>query len=49
MLTQRDPLSDRVHLAMPAVAGLDLAGVIAGAARRFGRRRAAAPQTPRGV
>jgi squalene synthase HpnC len=49
MLTQRDPLSDRVHLAMPAVAGLTLAGVIAGASRRFGRRRAAAPQTPRGV
>jgi hydroxysqualene synthase len=48
MLMQRDPLSDRVHLAMPAVAGLTLAGVISGASRRFDRRRAAA-QKPRGV
>ncbi len=49
LLKRRDPLSDRVHLAMPAVAGLTFAGVLSGAARRFGRRRTAVPQTPRGV
>jgi hydroxysqualene synthase len=49
LLMRRDPLRDRVHLSTPAVAGLTLAGVISGAGRRFGRRRAAAPQKPRGV
>ena len=49
LLMTRDPLSERVHLGMPAVAGLTLAGVLIGTARRFGRRRSVAPQKPRGV
>jgi len=49
ILMTRDPLSDRVHLAVPAAAGLTLAGVLAGASRRLGRRRSAAAQKPRGV
>jgi hydroxysqualene synthase len=48
-LQKRDPLCDRVHLAVPAVAGWTLAGVLAGAARRAGRRRTNAAQKPRGV
>jgi hydroxysqualene synthase len=49
ILQARDPLCDRVHLAAPAVAGWTLAGVLAGASRRIGRRRANAAQKPRGV
>jgi len=49
ILQVRDPLCDRVHLAAPAVAGWTLAGVLAGASRRVGRRRANAAQKPRGV
>jgi hydroxysqualene synthase len=49
MLQARDPLFERVHLAVPAVAGWTLAGVLAGAARRIGRRRTDAAQKPRGV
>jgi squalene synthase HpnC len=49
MLQTRDPLSERVHLAAPTVAGWTLAGVLAGAARRVGRRRTNAAQKPRGV
>jgi squalene synthase HpnC len=49
ILQKRDPLSERVHLATPAVAGWTLAGVLAGAARRVGRRRTHAAQKPRGV
>ena len=49
ILQERDPLCDRVHLAVPAVAGWTLAGVLAGASRRPGRRRANAAQKPRGV
>jgi len=48
ILQKRDPLSERVHLAIPAVAGWTLAGVLAGASRRVGRRANAA-QKPRGV
>jgi squalene synthase HpnC len=48
ILQARDPLCDRVHLAVPAVAGWTLAGVLAGASRRVGRRANAA-QKPRGV
>jgi hydroxysqualene synthase len=40
MLMQRDPLRDRVHLGAPAVAGLTLAGILSGTARRLGRRPA---------
>jgi len=49
LLQTRDPLSDHVHLAMPAVAGWTLTGMLAGAARRVGRRRTNAAQKPRGV
>jgi hypothetical protein len=49
LLTQRDPLHDRVHLSKPAIAGLTLAGVISGAFRRLGGRAAVTTQTPRGA
>jgi phytoene/squalene synthetase len=49
VLQKRDPLSERVHLAVPAVAGWTLAGVLAGAARRVGRRRTNAAEKVRGV
>jgi squalene synthase HpnC len=49
ILMARDPLRDRVHLSVPAAAGLTFAGVVAGASRRLGRRRTAASQKPRGV
>jgi hydroxysqualene synthase len=48
LLMARDPLSERVHLGVPAVAGLTLAGILAGASRRFGCR-ATTSQKPRGV
>jgi squalene synthase HpnC len=48
LLMVRDPLSQRVHLAVPAVAGWTLAGVLAGTMRRLGRH-SALPQTPRGA
>src|SRR5262245_59443388 len=37
MLTQRDPLSERVHLGKGAVAAVGLLGIIAGTAGRFSR------------
>jgi squalene synthase HpnC len=49
ILLARDPLCDSVHLKIPAVAGLTLAGVFAGASRRLGRRRSATAQKPRGA
>jgi len=49
LLMARDPLSDDVHLPMPAVAGLSLLGMLAGASRRLGRRFSATLQKPRGV
>jgi squalene synthase HpnC len=49
MLMARDPLSERVHLNLPAVAGFTLAGMVGGASRRLGRRFFAASQKPRGV
>jgi hydroxysqualene synthase len=49
MLMARDPLHDPVHLRMPAVAGLTLAAVCSGAARRLGRRPSADAHTPRGA
>jgi hydroxysqualene synthase len=42
MLMTRDPLSEHVHLRLPAVAGLTLAAIVSGASRRLGRRAAAA-------
>jgi hydroxysqualene synthase len=38
MLKVRDPLSERVHLKAPGVAGLGLVGILAGAVGRIGRR-----------
>ena len=49
LLTARDPLSERVQLAMPAVAGLTLLGMFRGASRRLGRRFTATMQKPRGA
>jgi squalene synthase HpnC len=49
ILQKRDPLNERVHLAVPAVAGWTLTGLLAGALRRVGRRRTNAAQKPRGV
>jgi len=48
-LMTRDPLSDRVHLSVPSAAGLTMIGILGGAARRIGRRPAAATQKPRGA
>jgi squalene synthase HpnC len=49
ILMARDPLSERVHLGKPAVAGLAILGILSGAARRLGRGPSAASQTPRGA
>ena len=49
MLKARDPLRDRVHLSKPAIAGLTLAGVISGAFRRLGGRRAPSRRKRHGV
>jgi hydroxysqualene synthase len=48
LLMLRDPLSENVHLAKPAVAGLTLLAVLRDSSRRF-RRRRAATQKPRGA
>ncbi len=42
MLRLRDPLHERVHLAVPAVAGFTLLGVLRGGLGRIGRRFSAA-------
>ncbi len=49
ILQARDPLCERVHLKIPAVAGLTFAGVFTGAWRRLARRRSATAQKPRGA
>jgi len=49
LLIARDPLSERVHLSVPAVAGWTLAGILTGASRRLGRRSAPSTQKPRGA
>ena len=49
MLRRRDPLSARVHLSMPAVAGLTLLGIARGASRRLGRKFSTAAHKPRGA
>ncbi len=49
LLVARDPLSERVHLSMPAVAGLTLLGIVGGATRRLGRRPSPTTQKPRGA
>jgi hypothetical protein len=48
-LQTRDPLSERVHIAMPAVAGLTLIGIVRGASRRLGRKLSATSHKPRGA
>lgn len=45
LLTARDPLSERVHLTKPGVAGAGLLGLLRGARDRIGRAFAA-PQAP---
>ena len=49
MLMSRDPLSDRVHLSMPAAAGLTIVGILSAVSRRLGLRPSAATQKPRGA
>ncbi len=49
LLASRDPLSDRVHLSMPAVAGLTCVGILSALSRRLGRRPSAVTQKPRGA
>jgi squalene synthase HpnC len=49
MLMTRDPLIDSVHLKIPAVAGLTMAGIFAGASRRLGRRLSTTAEKPRGA
>ncbi|HML07262.1 MAG TPA: squalene synthase HpnC [Xanthobacteraceae bacterium] len=49
ILMARDPLSDRVHLQLPEVAGLTVLGILTGASRRAGRRLFTAAQRPRGA
>ncbi len=46
LLTTRDPLSERVHLTKPGVAGVGLIGLLSGARGRIGRAFAAS-QAPR--
>jgi hydroxysqualene synthase len=49
ILMARDPLSDRVHLSMPAVAAVTLAGILGGAFRRLSHRASDTAHTPRGA
>jgi hydroxysqualene synthase len=49
LLMTRDPLSARVHLSAPAVAGHTLRAILSATSRRLGRRSSAAPQKPRGA
>ena len=49
LLMARDPLSDRVHLSVPAVLGLTIVGIWRGSSQRFGRRSSATTQKPRGA
>ena len=49
LLQLRDPLCEKTHLALPAVAAGTLLGVVRGASRRFGRRFLAASHKPRGA
>jgi hydroxysqualene synthase len=49
LLAARDPLSEHLHLSVPAVARLTLAGIVTGMTRRLGRRSSATTQKPRGA
>ena len=49
MLRSRDPLKDRVHLSIPAVAGFTIVGILSAVSRRLGRRPSAVTEKPRGA
>jgi len=49
LLRARDPLSERVHFGLPAVAWLTLAGALGGGSRRLARRWSPAAHKPRGA
>jgi len=49
ILMTHDPLCDRVHLSMPAVASISLIGILGGAFRRLNRRASTTAHTPRGA
>jgi hydroxysqualene synthase len=49
ILRTRDPLHDKVHLGVAAVAGSTLIGILGGTSHRFGRRASAASHKPRGA
>jgi squalene synthase HpnC len=49
ILMTHDPLSERVHLSMPAVASVTVIGILGGAFRRLSRRASATAHTPRGA
>ena len=49
ILRRRDPLSEKVHLGMAAVAGCTLFGILTGASQRIGRRFSAVSHKPRGA
>src|SRR5580693_8206995 len=49
ILMTHDPLRDRVHLSMPAVAAVTAIGIVGGAFRRLSRRASATAHTPRGA
>jgi squalene synthase HpnC len=49
ILRRRDPLSEKVHLGMAGIAGATALGILTGATRRIGRRRAGSARKPRGA
>jgi hydroxysqualene synthase len=49
ILQVRDPLSENVHLGVPAVAGCTFIGILSGASHRIGRRFLTGSQKPRGA
>jgi squalene synthase HpnC len=49
LLRTRDPLCEKVHLSLPAVAGLTFAGIVHDASRRLGRRFLSTSEKPRGA
>jgi hydroxysqualene synthase len=49
VLQARDPLSENVHLGVPAVAGCTVMGIVSGASHRIGRRFLTGSQKPRGA
>jgi hydroxysqualene synthase len=49
ILQVRDPLSENIHLGVPAVAGSTFIGILSGASHRIGRRFLTGSQKPRGA